>query len=118
MEQMFRPSWSGFRATTVQALSWPRSDAQILDLWPATYVQPNVVPVIIQEACASLARRAISAELTPDQGRLKEKVKVGPIETTYVAGSSSYPSYREVENMLSPFLLGMNSSGTVEVARS
>lgn len=118
MEQNFRSRWAGFRHSIYQALSWPRSDAIINDLWPAQYVLPTVVPVQVQEACASLALRASAGSLTPDQGRLKEKVKVGPIETTYVISSSPYPEYREVLNMLDPYFSSGSAGGSIEIVRS
>jgi hypothetical protein len=109
MEQMYREQWAGHRFYTTQALSWPRYGVPMRDA--GSFYASDAVPVIVANACAELALRAISGALAPDIGRLKSRVKIGPIETEYVAGSSN-TRYRAIDQMLRPFL---NGSGGMNV---
>ncbi len=110
MEQVYREQWNGYRKLFTQSLSWPRYRVPMQDasggyyLYPAFYPSDSV-PVLVANACAALALRAATDDLAPDIGRLKSRVKIGPIETDYVPGSS-HTRYRAIDNMLLPFLNG------------
>lgn len=100
MLQAYRDRWQGLRAEDDQPLDWPR-DWVVVDGYS---VDSDIVPTEVQRACAELALRALSADLYADQGQLKSRVKVGPIETEYAAGSSQTKRYAAVDAILRPYL--------------
>lgn len=108
MEAIYRTLWAGNRLIVTQALSWPRTLVPVKD-YAGAYYASDEVPVIVANACAELALRAISGDLAPDVGRLKKRVKVGEIETEYADSATGYTRYRLVDKMLEPFMGG--SSG-------
>lgn len=99
--QVYGQRWKGVRTSSLQALDWPRYDA-----WANGYpVASDSVPVAVANACAEMALRAIAnPSLAPDVARLKKRVKVGPIETEYVDGSTGLTRYTAVDNMLAAYL--------------
>lgn len=103
--QTYGQRWKGVRVSSSQSLDWPR-----YDVWANDYpVDSSSVPAAVANACAELALRASAGALSTDVGRLKSRVKVGPIETEYVAGSSAQTKYTAVDGMLSAYL-GSGSS--------
>ncbi len=105
MEADYGQRWKGDRATTVQALSWPRFNACVNN----AYISGNVVPLAVQRACAELALRAILNDLAPDLGAQVQSETVGPISTTYAAGARQQTKYQAVDSMLSGLLAGGSS---------
>ncbi|MBB1599483.1 DnaT-like ssDNA-binding protein [Variovorax sp. UMC13] len=97
--------WKGYRVSAEQTLDWPRYDVAV----NGYLVDSSVVPAAVANACAELALRAATGPLTIDVGRLKSRVKVGPIETEYVAGSGAQTRYTAVENLLAGYLSGGTS---------
>lgn len=125
MEAAYGLRFAGVRATTTQALSWPRYYVPIKGaalsyyLGRPAYWPGDSVPVVVANACAELALRAASGvDLAPDTSRLKSRTKIGPIEVDYVPGSSPLPKYTAVERMLAPFFGGSGGSMNVQVVRS
>lgn len=114
MEQTYRPRWVGARASRAQALAWPRTGVE-LDGFP---VGAGEIPAELVKACVDLAFRAAFRDLSKDTGTAQERqsVKVGPIETTYVAGSALKARYTAVDEMLRPLLAG--SSLSVKLVRA
>ena len=100
----YRMRWAGSRLTEEQALDWPRSLVPRRDMVSGAYYPDNSIPSEVKNACASLALRASTAPLRKDQTQRKSSVTVGPIHTTYEAGSKIAPTYAEVDAMLRPFL--------------
>jgi len=81
-----RAMWKGKRATTTQALDWPRTGATSVvytgDVFPS-----NQIPLNLTKAQMAAACEAVSIELQPNQlpsdaGAVISK-KVGPIEIAY-----------------------------------
>lgn len=105
--QVYGQRWKGVRTSSLQTLDWPRYDV-CANGYP---VASDIVPVAVANACAEMALRAItSPSLAPDVSRLKKRVKVGPIETEYVDGSTGLTRYTAVDNMLAAYL---SSSGSM-----
>lgn len=114
MIQVYRENWKGYRVSDTQALDFPRNDMQRDDIGnamfsysPYGYYYPNDnVPTEVKNACAELALKAASGDLSPDltQGVKKEKIDV--IEVEYDTCSPQYTRYRAIDNMLSPYLSG------------
>lgn len=100
----YRMRWAGTRLNDVQALDWPRSLVPRKDGATESYYPNDAVPTEVKNACASLALRAATAALFKDQTQRKSSVTVGPISTTYEAGSKIAPTYSEIDAMLKPML--------------
>ena len=120
MEQAFRLRWAGYRTTVTQALSWPRGDVPIPDSpgllagYPG-YLDDDVVPDAVENACAELALKASSATLFDDQSRAVLREKIGPLETEYDPYSAQDVRYKAVEGMLRPYFTGGNGITLVRV---
>lgn len=120
MEQVYRERWNGLRKTASQALSWPREwveredyyavDSVIPDSIYGTFYYPSdEVPTEVKNACAILALKAYSNELSPDIDRLTQREKLGPLEVEYASYSKPYKQFRAVDNMLSVLLKNSGS---------
>lgn len=121
MEQVYRLRWKGVRKTANQALSWPREwveredyyavDSAIPDSVDGTFYYPsNQIPVEVVNACADLAFRALTEDLSPDIDRLTQREKLGPLEVEYSQYSKPYKVFRAIDNLLS-ILLKSSGSG-------
>lgn len=115
MESYYRERYAGFRQSVTQALCWPRAWVQIKDAPSgygrfAAYYPQNAVPVLVANACASLALRASTGALTPDLDRETLSEGVGGISITYREGAPQFVRFREIDLMLSPFMLPAGTS--------
>lgn len=108
MEQVYRDRWQGTRVLSTQALSWPRYNV-VVDTFA---VLSTVVPTEVQNACAELALKASTSTLYADQGQIKTRVVIGPIETDYASGSSPTTQFKAVSAMLKPYL---NETGNMGI---
>lgn len=109
MEQAFRQRWKGTRNTRDQALSWPRAGATS-DGW---YIDSDVVPDEVANACADLALKAAAGDLAPDLERGIVREKVGPIETEFDTATPQSKRYRAIEMLLAPLMKGSLASATL-----
>lgn len=108
MEGVFASRWYGDRASTTQALSWPRT---------GTDYDSDVVPVQVKRANAELAFRAAQGELLADQGAQVKSEQVGPISVEYAEGARQSTRYAAVEAMLAS--AGLIAGGsTIKVVRA
>lgn len=104
--------WKGERLNAGQVLDWPRAGV-VVDGYEINW---ETVPAAIANACALLALKASAGDIAPDLGPQKQSVKVGPIETTYAAGTRQATRYQSAETLLAPYLAG--SAGQVRVVRA
>jgi hypothetical protein len=120
IEEVYRLRFLGYRHTELQALSFPRDEVPRRDF---TYLNqysfyPNdSVPTEVKDACAVLAYKSTSAELSPDIARVTKREKVGALEVEYELGYQPFTKYRAIDNLLAPFL-GTTSNTTKEVVRT
>jgi hypothetical protein len=104
--------WRGVKSTAEQALQWPRLAVEDASGWT---IAENVIPQALKDACAELALRALSAQLTPDVaagGGFKAKsITVGSIsiDKTYAEPFLSQPRLDRVDFLLRPLLLSSGS---------
>jgi len=114
MLAMFKGRWQGTIVDEDQALDWPRYGV-IVDGYDVAY---DSVPLAVQKACAELAYRASTADLSPDlsQGVLSESV--GPISVTYDKSSPQRTRYRAIDAILSPYLKAGGGGCSMGVIRS
>lgn len=100
MLQVYGMRWKGDRVSASQALDWPREGVEVFGF----DIDADVVPDAVANACAELALRAASGDLTPDITRRTVREKVGPIEVEYDRNAPALPDYQAVDNMLAPYL--------------
>lgn len=101
IDRTYRARWKGARVLTAQALDWPRADVDT----ESSSVPSDSVPLAVCRACAELALRADSVELTPDYERGVVMEKVGAIEVHYdQASTQRKPRYEAIDAMLAPYL--------------
>lgn len=123
LEQEFRLRWAGYKYTSTQALSWPRWEVYNVDTaygyygW-TNYVGYNTVPEVVKKATAELALKASRGDLSTDVSRLKDRVKVGPVDITYSHSDwNQNKIYTVVEGWLAPFLANYAKNGMAHVVR-
>lgn len=107
--------WLGYRVGSTQLLDWPRKFVPLPDLLSVEYISDSVVPDAVKNACASLALRASSETLLPDEEQAVVREKVDVIETQYSEHSPTRKRYTEVDLMLKSFLSG--STGALKIVR-
>lgn len=108
MGNAYRMRWRGYRATSVQALDWPRlyatkPDDQVSGYGGVAYYDANQIPIEVINACIDLAyKSSTGVDLAPDIDRLESKVKIGEIEVEYAPNSAAATTFRAVETKLAP----------------
>ena len=107
MLQTYRGTWKGVAVKPdTQALDWPR-----YSVYPNENVlyalSSTTVPTEVKRACAELALRANSGDLTSDvapTGAVLSE-QVGSIAVTYANASATQVRYTAIDRMLGPLLL-------------
>jgi len=115
MLQKYGGNWLGYRVNSTQVLDWPRQFVPISDLLYIEYVTNTTIPDEIKSACASLALRANTEELIPDEEQQVLREKVDVIETEYAEFSTARKKYIEVDLMLKKYL--SNTAGALQMIR-
>ena len=120
MVAVYRLRWDGYRYVNTQALDWPRIYVPVRDICSVNaypqYVDFDVVPVQVKNACAEFALKAHTETLLSDltQGTIREKV--GPIEVEYDKFSSQATRYLQIESTLSIYFA--SSANQVKLMRT
>jgi len=114
MTQAYRSRWQGARYTETQALDWPRQGV-VRDSWAVGY---DEVPTEVKYACAELALKAATADLSPDLTQGVTREKVGQIEVEYDKSSPQRVRYAAIDAMLAPYLKSGGSGCMVRLERS
>lgn len=109
MTQDYRQRWKGERRTATQALDWPRYGVRV----DCIYLANDAVPAEIVNACADLALKAASEDLTPDTERALIRKKIGPIEKEWDRYGPQSKRYAAVDRALSPYLVGSSAMATL-----
>lgn len=104
--------WKGERVSSTQALDWPRAGVCV----DGYEIDWQTVPTAVVNACALLALKAATGDLSPDLGPQKQSVKVGPIETTYASGARQSKRYQAAESLLAPLMRA--GAGYLNVVRA
>lgn len=105
--------WRGVISDTTQALGWPRSNAydhEGRDL--------NLVPQAVKDACAELAKAALSSDLAADYSRndLIKSVKAGSVEVEFDDDAPRTKVYTLAARILSGVTVGRVGGGVVALA--
>lgn len=120
MEQRFRHRWDGYKATSTQALSFPRAWLQIKDAPfgnSSEYYPQNEVPAIVVKACCEYSFRANAGDLMPDITQQVLSEKVDAIEVQYDKYSSQSPGYPAIEAWLAQFFSAGSASNSIQMVR-
>ena len=118
MEQAYRNRWAGYRVTSTQSLSWPRSWVPMDDVdYISTYYANDTVPSLVANACAELALKASSNTLLEDQGQGVTSETVGPLSVTYDKFSGQATKYASVDSSLATLFANGGSSIQMKVVR-
>lgn len=112
MLAIYRQRWRGSRATSTQALDWPRLDATV----DGFAIGADIVPIEVQKACAILALKAIKGELDPEPTAAVKRKKVDVLEVEYFEPVAPLKQNTVVTDLLQPFLAG--SSMQVRLVRA
>jgi hypothetical protein len=80
-------------------------------------VDNDSVPETIKRACAELALKASSADLSPDLTQGVTSETVGPISVTYDKNSPQATRYKAIDAMLAPFLKAGSNSISMGLVR-
>lgn len=120
MVAVYRLRWDGYRYVNTQALDWPRIYVPVRDICSVNaypeYVDFDVVPVLVQNACAEFALKANAETLLDDQEQVTIREKVGPIEVEYDKFSPQSKRYLQIENSLSIYFA--SSANQVKLMRT
>lgn len=103
LDAVYLLRWKGAKATSGQAMQWPRID--VVDSSDYS-ISSSILPVPLKRANAELALRALSEDLFPDLARGGEiqRVKAGEVEVEFSSTATPYKVYREVEELLGDLL--------------
>lgn len=105
MEGAYKKRWKGYRKTSTQSLSWPRTGVY---LEPVAYspvaVSETIVPNEVKNACADLALKAATVTLAEDLGQAVVREKIDVIEIEYDKNAPAYTQYRAIDMMLATYL--------------
>jgi len=100
--------WKGYRVYSTQALQWPRGEVYDDE---GNYVENNIVPEKVKEACAYLALkvaegRSLMEDLESASTVKRTKDVIGPLteEIEYVRGEEPGVNWQIADKLLFPYL--------------
>ena len=104
--------WHGYRATSTQALEWPRQ--RVRDLYD-TLISANVVPERVRQATCEMAYYLTKGDRSPENSTVSglDRLKIDVIELEYsssVSSSATAPvstSVRDLLRGLADYMTGM-----------
>jgi len=114
LTQIYHGQWAGQRATTTQALDWPRAGVPFHDSPNGLYPQDKI-PVEIKRASYELAIRTVDGDLLTDTTRATLSETVDVISVTYASGQSQQTQFTMVHAIVRPLLFG--GGGMISVER-
>ena len=112
--ESYRGSFKGTKASSTQALQWPRADVYI----DGTEIASTTIPTELKNALSQLSVDAVSSTLQPNLGGrtvTREKVDVVEIEYAARGASAEYTVFDKFETMLEPLLSSTGPLYTVRV---
>jgi hypothetical protein len=102
IEQAYGQNFTGYRVTSTQALSFPRTDVELNGF----YINSDVIPQILINATCEAAYKAAQGTLTPDVTQTVIREKIDVLEVEYDKNSPQYKQFRVITNILMPLLGG------------
>jgi len=112
MLQYYRFLWTGYRATSTQALDWPRTSVYLNDYAEEVSVSSTIVPIEVKNACAELALKTYDDEfLLEDNTQKVTQEIIGPITVKYSDNSTTKTKvYNAINSILKPYLKASSMS--------
>lgn len=111
LDGRYRGKWKGTKASSAQALAWPRANATDED---DLDIASNVIPQVIIRATCEAALREFSepGSLNPDleRGGYITKEVIGPIETDYSPAAPVHTAITAIDDQLSGVLIAGGTS--------
>ncbi len=113
LERRYRQRWVGTKATSTQALAWPRLNVEDVDGYA---IASTVVPEAVKRANFEAALLVLSGtDLEPVLERAgavtHKKTKAGPVETEteYSGGAPARASITSIDGLLAGLVRGVNT---------
>jgi hypothetical protein len=101
IEATYAELWKGYKRTREQALQFPRTSLEL----DGFFLDDNVIPKELMNACCELAHRAVHSTLLPDLTKSVKREKVDVIEVEYNTNSGDGVRYQQIDRMLSRYLV-------------
>lgn len=103
LDARYLSAWKGCRATSTQALDWPRDGAEDRDGFE---IDPDSLPGALINASCALAIESVTTDLMPNQSKdgavKRETKKLGPLSKTveYSGSSQGVPVLRMAASLV------------------
>jgi hypothetical protein len=107
--QQYRGRWAGQRASSTQALDFPRYNVPMIESFSgsiAAYYPSDAIPRDVIYANAEAALRAAAGEMIEDLEPQVVSEEVGPIKTVFAQHTSRGKKFPVIDKMLQPLLSG------------
>lgn len=112
IDATYETQFKGLRASSTQALAWPREGVTI----DGVEIPPTIIPTRLKHAQMQLALKASAGELLADETQTVQREKVDVIEVEYARGSTGGTLYTFVSRLLAPLVRGGASGGSFSQA--
>lgn len=112
LDATYETQFKGLRASSTQALAWPREGVTV----DGVEIEPTVIPTRLKHAQMQLALKASAGELLADEGQTVQRERVDVIEVSYAPGSTGGTLYVFVSRLLAPLVRGGASGGSFSQA--
>ena len=118
--ETYQLRWKGCRASTTQALDWPRLDVESGALAGTgnPIVPSTKIPVALRRATAQFALQALLGNLSPVLKPIVLSKTIGPIKVVYDNNSRESNKYVTQDKLLAPYLKGSVSGSMMKLVRS
>lgn len=112
LDATYEAQFKGLRASSTQALAWPREGVTV----DGVEILPTIIPTRLKHAQMQLALKASAGELLADETQTVQREKVDVIEVEYARGSVGGTLYTFVSRLLAPLVRGGASGGSFSQA--
>lgn len=112
IDATYETQFKGLRASSTQALAWPREGVTV----DGVEILPTVIPTRLKSAQMQLALKASAGELLADETQTVQREKVDVVEVEYARGSTGGTLYTFVSRLLAPLVRGGASGGSFSQA--
>lgn len=112
LDATYETQFKGLRASSTQALAWPREGVTV----DGVEILPTIIPTRLKHAQMQLALKASAGELLADETQTVRSEKVDVISVEYAPGSVAGTLYTFVSRLLAPLVRGGASGGSFSQA--
>lgn len=101
LDARYRHLWKGYKASSGQALAWPR-DAMTDD--DGNLLSASSIPSAVKHAQFEMAR-AVASDMTVDAPNSIERVKAGSVEVEFAGGPRQRTILSFVDELMRPYIV-------------